>query len=126
MKTMKRLMVAVVMMAAGVTVASAAGTANSGSQDRAGQMRERRMQQLDEALKLSAEQKTKIEAIWKKAEAEAAEIRDEGTLRKRKQRRELREMMRETRAEVRAVLTPEQQKIFDTLPRERGGPKAGE
>ncbi len=77
------------------------------------------MEKLDGALKLSADQKAKIEAIWEKAEERTAEIREKNGLRKRKQRRELRGVMQETRAEVRAVLTPEQQKIFDAMPRQR-------
>jgi len=84
---------------------------------------ERRMERLDQALQLTAEQKARIEAIWRKAEGDVAEIREEGKLRKRKQRREMREVMQEARAAVRDVLTPEQQKIFDAMPRERNGGK---
>lgn len=123
MKTTKRLwavaMAAVVLGSAGF----AAGETTTGSGAERGtkleQARERRMEKLDGALKLSADQKAKIEAIWEKAEERTAEIREKNGLRKRKQRRELRGVMQETRAEVRAVLTPEQQKIFDAMPRQR-------
>ncbi len=115
--------VLVVMVLALTSTAQAAGKDESGA-NRWEQKREQRMERLDEALQLSAEQKARIEAIWRKAEADAEDIRDKGALRKRKQRREWREVMQEARAQVRAVLTPEQQKIFDAMPRERNGGKA--
>lgn len=84
---------------------------------------ERRMERLDGALQLSAEQKAQIETIWRKAESEIAALRDDDGLRKRGQRGEMREVLQEARAQVRGVLTPEQQKIFDAMPRGRNGGK---
>lgn len=90
------------------------------------EMREHRMKQLDEKVKLTAEQKTKIYAIWDKAEADARAARD-ATADKEDLRAKRRAAMQAMRQEVRAVLTPEQQTIFDTLPPDRppGGKRGG-
>lgn len=80
------------------------------------------MQRLDEKLHLTADQKTKINAIWDKAEAEARAARSEADASAQTSRRaKRREMMKAAHDEVRAVLTPEQQKIFDAMPVERPG-----
>lgn len=71
------------------------------------------MKQLDEKLHLTPEQKAKIEAILK----EAAELREAARQAAREQRKQRREALRESHDQVRAVLTPAQQKIFDALPR---------
>lgn len=80
------------------------------------EMREKRLKQLDEKLHLTADQKTKINDIWNKAEEQAqadrAAARDEA----KDRRAQRRDMMKATRDQVRAVLTPEQQKAFDELP----------
>jgi Spy/CpxP family protein refolding chaperone len=82
--------------------------------------REHRMQRLDEKLHLTADQKTKISAIWDKTEAEARAARSEASSSAQTNRRaKRREMMKAAHDEVRAVLTPEQQTIFDTMPAER-------
>ncbi len=74
---------------------------------------EARLQFLDEKLNLTPEQEQQIVAIWQRAEEKLAAA--EGSARPRKQRKELRKAIGATRAEVRAVLTPEQQTIFDEL-----------
>lgn len=81
------------------------------------QMREQRMKQLDEKLHLTAEQKAKITAIWDKAAEEGRAARQEANALKREQRKERREVMKASRQDIRGVLTPEQQKIFDEMPR---------
>jgi Spy/CpxP family protein refolding chaperone len=58
---------------------------------------------LTRELKLDADQRTKIEAIL------------EG------RRGRMQQFLEEGRAEIRAVLTPEQQAIFDKMPHDRGG-----
>ena len=95
-------------------------------------MREHRMQELNEKLALTPDQQAQIKAIWDQAEAqakalraEAAELRAEGAdLRARGW-----EVMKTTRAQVRGVLTPDQQKTFDAMPPpgrgHRGPPKNG-
>lgn len=94
------------------------------------QMREQRLQQLDQTLHLTADQKAKINAIWDKAAEDAkASIKDEKAGRRamRAERRERRQMLRQTQQQIRGVLTPEQQKLFDQMPRPARGahPSAG-
>ncbi len=87
-------------------------------------MREKRVKQLDEALHLTAEQKTQIQAIWDKTEEQGRALRKDKSVPREQRREKMREAMKAAHDQVRALLTPEQQKIFDTLPPEgpRGGP----
>lgn len=80
-------------------------------------MREERLKRLDEKLHLTAEQKTQIQAIWDKAEQQAIENRKEVKAEMQDRREKRREAMKAMREQVRAVLTPEQQKAFDEMPR---------
>jgi Spy/CpxP family protein refolding chaperone len=76
---------------------------------------EQQVERLDKALTLSAEQKTKIIAIYKEsAEAMQAIPQEE-------RREKMMEMMKATREKIRAALTPEQQKKFDDMPPMGGG-----
>lgn len=98
----------------------------AGDHPRMQEVRERRMQRLDEKLHLTADQKTKINAIWDKNEAEARAARSSANSSAQTPRRaKRREMMKAAHDEVRAVLTPEQQKIFDAMPVERPGGRRG-
>ena len=95
-------------------------------QTRMQEMRERRMQQLDEKLHLTPEQKTKINAIWDNAGKQAMNNRKESAESRRELRQKQRDEMKATHAQIRDVLTEDQKKIFDTMPRERPGrPGAG-
>jgi Spy/CpxP family protein refolding chaperone len=99
--------------------------APAGDHPRMQEMRERRMKQLDEKLSLTADQKAQINAIWDKAEADARAAREDASATAKEDRRaKVRESMKAVRQQVRGVLTPEQQKIFDTMPQDRrgGGP----
>ena len=72
---------------------------------------------LDEVVTLTAEQKTKVTAIYKEQMAAMQAIPQE------ERREKMRESMTATREKVRAVLTPEQAKKFDDMPAPgRGGP----
>lgn len=82
-------------------------------------MREHRMQMLDEKLQLTADQKQKITAIWDKAEEQGKALRADESLSRDDRRAKGAELMKATHADVRAVLTADQQKIFDTLPQDR-------
>jgi Spy/CpxP family protein refolding chaperone len=87
---------------------------------------EERLKQIDEAVTLTADQKVKVTALLKaqadKRQALAPEDR----------RTKGREIMTATNAEIRALLTPEQQTKFDAMPQGRGpgggkgGPGGGE
>jgi Spy/CpxP family protein refolding chaperone len=76
---------------------------------------EQRLQQLDESLQLTAEQKQKIKDIWAKQATELREVNAED------RRARAREALLATRNEVRAVLTPEQQTKFDAMKHAGGG-----
>jgi Spy/CpxP family protein refolding chaperone len=78
---------------------------------------EQMVARLDEAVTLTAEQKTKVAAIYKEQMAAMQAIPQE------ERREKMRESMTATRETVRAVLTPEQAKKFDDMPAPgRGGP----
>jgi Spy/CpxP family protein refolding chaperone len=100
----------------------AAATSTAPAQHpRAAQMRERRMTRLDEQLALTPEQKAQIAAIWDKAEKESAALRHDAAVTAGDRKTKRRVAMKSARAEVRAVLTPEQQKKFDAMPRDGAG-----
>ena len=100
------------------------------SHSRVQEMREQRMKKLDEKLHLTDEQKAKINAVWDKTEQDVRAAKKEAAAAERDERRaKLREGMKAARQEVRAILTPEQQKIFDAMPQDRphtGAHPAGE
>ena len=106
-----------------------AATADHPRRDPA-KMREHRMQELNEKLALTPDQQAQIKAIWDQAEVQGKALREQGAD-LREQAQDLRakgmEVMKASRAQVRAVLTPEQQKIFDAMPPpgrgHRGPPK---
>lgn len=79
---------------------------------------EQQIERIEQAVgSLSAEQKTKLKGIYAKmAEKMQAIPQDE-------RREKGMELMRSVRAEVRAVLTAEQQKKFDDMPQGWGGRK---
>ena len=78
---------------------------------------ENRLQQLDENLKLTTEQKQKIKDIWAK-EARGAKGAKDATPEAR------RAALKSAHDQVRALLTPEQQAKFDSMPAE-GRPGKG-
>ena len=88
-------------------------------------MREHRMKELDEKLQLTAEQKTQIQTIWDKAEEQGKALRADETMAREDRRAKAGELMKATHAQVRGVLTPDQQKTFDTMPAKMGrrGPR---
>ncbi len=78
-----------------------------------------RVQQLDRALTLSADQKTEIKAIYSKVEeGMRAQTRDGGD--QQANRAKLRDTMQSTRDQVRALLTDEQKSKFDAMPQAGG------
>jgi Spy/CpxP family protein refolding chaperone len=76
---------------------------------------------LDEAVTLTADQKTKVTDIYKKM---ADQI---GALAQEDRRTKGQDIRTATNAEIRALLTPDQQKKFDAMPQGRGpgGGKGG-
>lgn len=125
MKTSTRILCLLAMpFAASCFVHAAEPTSGAPSAEhpRMQEMRERRLKKLDAKLNLTAEQKAQINAIWDKAEAGARAARqDAASTAKSDLREKRRETMKAAHQEVRAVLTPEQQKIFDSMPVDRPG-----
>ena len=76
---------------------------------------EQQVERLSEALTLTAEQKTKIAAIYNEQSTAMAAIPQE------ERREKMMEMMKATREKIRATLTPEQMKKFDEMPPMGGG-----
>ncbi|HEY0946249.1 MAG TPA: Spy/CpxP family protein refolding chaperone [Opitutaceae bacterium] len=78
-------------------------------------MRGDRLKMLSEQLALTAEQKTKLKPILK-AEADAIRaLREDTSLDRAATRSKMMELRKTHAAQIRAVLTPEQQKKFDEM-----------
>jgi Spy/CpxP family protein refolding chaperone len=79
---------------------------------------EQQIERLEQAVgTLTADQKTKITAIFKKTAEKMQAMSPEDRQSKG------RELMTAQRTEVRAVLTPDQQKKYDEMPQRGGGKK---
>lgn len=98
--------------------APAGGGERPRGQGRAMQSPEQRVERLDKAVTLTAEQKTKALDIYKKAADQAKALSPE------ERREKGMEIMKATGEQIRALLTPEQQAKFDAMP--RGGPGGGD
>ena len=88
-----------------------------------------RLQMLDEKLHLNDSQKQQITAIWAASEQKGKALRADTALAKEDRKSQMMEIMKGAHDQVRAVLTPDQQKTFDAMPPpERGhrGPPRGE
>ena len=75
-----------------------------------------RVQQLDRALTLTADQKTQIKGIYAKAEEDMRALMRDGGGDQQANRAKLRDSMQSTRDQVRALLTDEQKTKFDAMP----------
>jgi len=79
------------------------------------------LEHLKKALDLSPEQSGQIAAIIKGSGPARQAIMADDSLSRDDKRAKMRELMKGTQTEIRAVLTPEQQKKFDAMPRGREG-----
>lgn len=87
---------------------------------------EARVEQLDKAVSLTAEQKTKITEIYTKAQEDMrAAMRGGGGGDREAMREKMMDAMRKTREQVRALLTDEQKTKFDAMPQRGGGDQGG-
>ncbi len=93
----------------------APGGPGGGGGRRGGQTPEARVAQIDEAVKLTADQKTKITAILTKAAADQQAMAPEDRRGPKAQ-----EARTATNKEIRALLTAEQQPKFDAIPAPAG------
>lgn len=78
---------------------------------RGGMNPDAQVERIDQAVGLTADQKAKIKEIYTKNMEKARDASQE----------DRRAIMQGQRDQVRAVLTPEQQKKFDEMPQGRGG-----
>jgi Spy/CpxP family protein refolding chaperone len=77
---------------------------------------------LTEKLNLTPDQQKAIGGYIAAGRQQAKAVRDDTTLSREDRRSKMMAIMQTTRSEIRADLTPDQQKIFDTLRPGRGGP----
>jgi len=84
---------------------------------------EEQLKMLAEKLALTDAQKVQANEILKAEGAKLVALRDNEALRLREKMKQIREVRMNGRAQIRAILTADQQKIFDSLPkRGPGGP----
>jgi Spy/CpxP family protein refolding chaperone len=86
------------------------GQGRKGGRGGRGMSPEAQVTNLDEALKLTAEQKTKITEIFSKLQEKIQAIPQE------ERQAKAQELRTAANKEIRALLTPEQQAKFDTMP----------
>lgn len=87
------------------------------------EMLKRQTQRLVEELKLNKDQEAKVTAIYKKYQGKQnidfAKMRDASDEERKKMREEMMKVQAERNKEIRAILTPEQAKIFDENQKKR-------
>jgi Spy/CpxP family protein refolding chaperone len=85
---------------------------------------EERVKQLDEALKLTDDQKTKITALLKTQQEKGHALRADQSMSREDRMAKMQEIGKATQDGIKALLTPEQQTKFDAMPQPgRGGPR---
>ena len=86
----------------------------------------RRQQELTQKLSLTDAQQQQMKAIYAAAEQQGKALRDDDSLSRDDRRAKMQAIMKSAHDQVRAMLTPDQQKTFDAMPKpeHRGrGPK---
>jgi hypothetical protein len=80
--------------------------------------------ELTEKLSLTPDQQKTIGALIVSNDGQLKELRQDDTIAREDKRAKMKGIIEATRGQIRAALTADQQKIFDTLPTrgERGGP----
>jgi Spy/CpxP family protein refolding chaperone len=103
------------------------GQRGKGGRGRGGQMMspEARVEQLDKALTLTDDQKTKIKDIYTKAADDMRAAMKDANGDREAARAKMMDMMKATRDQVRALLTDEQKKKFDEMPQRGAGDRGG-
>ncbi len=120
---MKRLHLVPALLAVLITTLSVAQAAEPPSRR---EQAEARLQQLAETLALTGEQKTQVAAVFQTEGEKLAALRADDSLRPRKKLKQFREIRESARAQIRAILTPEQQAKFDALPKPKRRPGGGD
>jgi hypothetical protein len=76
--------------------------------------------ELTAKLNLTAEQQKAIGAILANSDSQLKDLRGDDSLSMEDKRAKMKQINESTRSQIRAGLTPSQQKIFDTLPANGG------
>jgi hypothetical protein len=97
--------------------------------DAAPALRQRRVRnfmlaRLTEKLSLTADEQTAVSAILSNSQAQVQTLRSDDSITLGELRTQLRAIRATARTQIRATLTPDQQKIFDTLPQHEARAKA--
>lgn len=80
-----------------------------------------RLQMLAQELNLTAGQREEIGSLLQQQVEKARALHDDMSLSRRQKFKKMKVMREETRAQIRALLTPEQQAKYDLMPRPRRG-----
>ena len=94
-----------------------------------GGMRGDRLKELSEKLQLTDPQKEQVKAIFAATEPQAMALRDDESLSQEDRRAKMQAIRKSTHDQIRALLTADQQKTFDAMPKPgRGhhGPPKGD
>ena len=75
-----------------------------------------RMKMLAEKLQLTDAQKAQVKTIMSSAEEQGKALRDDEALSQEDKRAKMMEIRKSTHDQIRALLTPDQQKTFDAMP----------
>jgi len=91
-------------------------------------MRGDRLKMLAEKLQLTDDQKAQVKTILNGDETQMKALRDDDALSEEDRRAKFMALRKSTHDQIRALLTPDQQKTFDSLPEPRGhrGPPKGD
>jgi len=103
----------------------APATSPGGKHGHRGDRAAHRLQMLDEKLHLTDTQKQQIQTIFSSTEAQGKAIHHDESLSEDDRREKMMAIMKDSGTQSRALLTPEQQATFDTMPPpgRRGHPK---
>ena len=77
--------------------------------------------QLAEQLNLTADQKTKVDAILQDQRSQMMTLREDSSLSQDERRTKMQTIMQSGRTKIRALLNEEQRKKFDAMPQGPGG-----
>jgi ribosomal protein L13E len=83
-----------------------------------------RLAELTEKLGLTADEQKVIGPIIDSARSQGKEVRDDQSLSREDRRAKMKGIMEAARTQIRAALTPDQQKLFDALPTRGEKPQA--
>ena len=72
--------------------------------------------ELTAKLSLTADQQKTIGPILANARSQAKDLHDDDSISKEDKRAKMKEILATSKSQIRAALTPDQQKIFDSLP----------